>query len=41
MRTISLHAGFSHAGRFAADYQRLFGETPTETLRAALAQRRR
>ncbi len=41
VRTISLHAGFAHAGRFAADYQRLFGETPTETLRAALAQRRR
>lgn len=27
--------GFSHMGKFATDYRRLFGELPSETLRAA------
>jgi len=31
--TIAARWGFSHAGRFARDYRRRFGETPLETKR--------
>jgi AraC family ethanolamine operon transcriptional activator len=30
---IALRWGFDHFGRFSADYHRMFGETPTKTLR--------
>ncbi|MDX1380634.1 MAG: AraC family transcriptional regulator [Xanthomonadales bacterium] len=30
---IALRCGFSHLGRFAADYRRLFGELPSQALR--------
>lgn len=30
---VALRYGFDHLGRFAADYRRRFGETPSETLR--------
>jgi transcriptional regulator GlxA family with amidase domain len=33
--TIAARWGFSHAGRFASDYRRRFGETPLETKRRA------
>jgi transcriptional regulator GlxA family with amidase domain len=32
---IALDFGFSHLGRFASSYRRVFGETPSETLRRA------
>jgi len=32
---IALHWGFTHLGKFAADYHRRFGELPSETLRSA------
>jgi transcriptional regulator GlxA family with amidase domain len=31
--------GFVHLGRFASQYRQLFGETPSETLRAPGAAR--
>ncbi|WP_125100172.1 AraC family transcriptional regulator [Leucobacter chromiireducens] len=31
--SIALRAGFTHLGRFAAEYRRRFGESPTDTLR--------
>jgi AraC family ethanolamine operon transcriptional activator len=30
---VALRSGFSHFGRFAEEYRRLFGERPSETLR--------
>jgi AraC-like DNA-binding protein len=33
---IALDYGFHHLSRFAADYQRTFGELPSETLRDSL-----
>lgn len=33
VREVALHWGFSHLGRFSADYQQTFGERPSETLR--------
>ena len=30
---IAMDAGFAHLGRFAVDYRRRFGESPSETLR--------
>jgi AraC-like DNA-binding protein len=30
---VALRYGFAHLGRFAVDYRRLFGESPSETLR--------
>jgi AraC-like DNA-binding protein len=30
---IAARWGFDHAGNFAADYRRLFGELPSQTLR--------
>lgn len=32
---VALRWGFTHLGRFSRDYRRLFGETPSQTLRAA------
>lgn len=32
----AMHWGFSHLGRFSADYARQFGEPPSETLRRAV-----
>jgi AraC family ethanolamine operon transcriptional activator len=32
---LALRWGFSHFGRFAADYRRHFGELPSETARRA------
>src|SRR5690242_19258152 len=29
---VALRAGFAHAGRFAVDYRRRYGETPSQTL---------
>jgi AraC-like DNA-binding protein len=29
----ALAFGFAHLGRFSASYRRMFGETPSETLR--------
>jgi AraC-like DNA-binding protein len=34
---VALDHGFGHVGRFAADYQRAFGEWPSDTLRRARA----
>jgi AraC-like DNA-binding protein len=31
--TIALHWGFSHLGRFAVEYRKRYGETPSQTLR--------
>ena len=31
--SIALHWGFAHLGRFAGDYLRRFGESPSATLR--------
>jgi AraC-like DNA-binding protein len=33
VREVALRCGFSHLGRFSADYQRAFDESPSETLR--------
>lgn len=33
--TIAFECGFSHLGRFAVDYKRRFGESPSETLKRA------
>jgi transcriptional regulator GlxA family with amidase domain len=33
IKTVALSHGFRHLGQFSHDYGRLFGETPTETLR--------
>ncbi|RLB42177.1 MAG: hypothetical protein DRH23_17335 [Deltaproteobacteria bacterium] len=33
IKRIALSQGFQHLGQFSQDYRRLFGETPTETLR--------
>ena len=35
---IALEWGFTHLGNFAKDYQRRFGEKPSETLRSALGK---
>src|SRR5690348_17219773 len=35
---IAIRCGFSHFGRFAADYRRLFNETPSATRRRVRAQ---
>jgi AraC-like DNA-binding protein len=32
---VALDCGFSHLGRFSAEYARRFGETPSQTLRRA------
>ena len=32
----ALRWGFSHLGRFAADYRKTFGERPSETARRAI-----
>lgn len=37
VKTIALDHGFWHLGRFAQQYKRLFGETPSETLARAKA----
>ena len=37
---IAMRFGYSHFGRFATDYRRCFGETPSATYRLACAQRR-
>lgn len=29
---VAMRFGFLHLGRFAGDYKRMFGETPSETL---------
>jgi AraC-like DNA-binding protein len=31
--TIAFHWGFCHLGRFAVEYRKRYGETPSETLR--------
>lgn len=36
---IALEYGFSHLGRFSSEYKQLFGESPSETLKAKLGQR--
>ena len=33
--TIALDCGFAHLGRFAVDYKRYFGESPSETIKRA------
>ena len=33
VREVALRWGFSHLGRFSADYQQMFGESPSKTLR--------
>lgn len=35
--TVALACGFSHMGRFACEYRRRFGETPSQTLRRTRA----
>jgi AraC-like DNA-binding protein len=30
---VALNYGFTHLGRFSADYRKMFGELPSETLR--------
>jgi transcriptional regulator GlxA family with amidase domain len=35
VREVALRWGFSHLGRFSADYQQTFGESPSQTLRRA------
>jgi AraC family ethanolamine operon transcriptional activator len=32
VREIAQHWGFRHTGEFAADYRRLFGELPSQTV---------
>jgi AraC family ethanolamine operon transcriptional activator len=39
VKSIALAHGFWELGRFAADYRRLFGESPSDTLRTALKLR--
>jgi AraC family ethanolamine operon transcriptional activator len=41
VKCVALSHGFWHLGHFARDYRALFGETPSETLAAALAEQRR
>ena len=36
---VALRWGFSHLGRFSTKYRKLFGETPSQTLRNALVCR--
>jgi AraC-like DNA-binding protein len=31
--SIAMGWGFTHLGRFSSDYKKLFGETPSETLK--------
>jgi AraC-like DNA-binding protein len=38
---VATDLGFGHAGRFAASYRQVFGETPSETVRRASGQRDR
>jgi transcriptional regulator GlxA family with amidase domain len=33
---VAMRWGFSHLGRFSTEYRKLFGETPSQTLRCAL-----
>lgn len=37
VKEVAIDHGFFHAGQFAADYRRMFGELPSETLRHELA----
>lgn len=32
---VAMDLGFSHLGRFAANYRRIYGESPSDTVRAA------
>jgi transcriptional regulator GlxA family with amidase domain len=37
--TVAVRWGLLHLGRFSADHRRMFGESPSETRRAALRRR--
>lgn len=37
--TVAYDCGFSHLGRFAREYARRYGESPSETLRRARRRR--
>ncbi len=37
---VAMNNGFMHLGRFARDYRELFGERPSDTLRASVAAAR-
>lgn len=39
IQEMAQNAGFWHMGNFAADYRRLFGETPTQTVASRLVRR--